>query len=353
MQGEGVEITMNPRCLILSACLCGGICVAFADDEKMKLPDLVYRSNGVYSVIEAAEVGDTAVVEARIKEGCNVNQKDENGYTALHMAAIKGSAKCVKLLLEAGADSLLTDADGKTARKLSKSKKVNSLLDKAMKSRQMEIELCSKVVAGEMDALKKAIKSKGFNANMMNADNTISLLMLVCAHGDVASVKSLIKAGADVNYVAPDSRSVLHKAVDRENADIINALLEAGANPMAQAGNKATALHDAVWNAKETSIKALLPAYKDINYSPAGGFNGTPINLAIDRNFSNVVQLFIDAGIDLNKNDTGELPLVHAAIAGKSECIEVLLKAGASKTARDKNGKTAGEAAAESVRYLF
>jgi ankyrin repeat protein len=146
---------------------------------------------------------------------------------------------------------------------------------------------------------------------------------------------------------------VLHKAILRNNADIIKALLDGGADPMLRAGNQAVALHDAVWERKHESIKALLPAYKDINYSPAGGFNGTPINLAIDRNFADVVQLFIDAGINLNDNKNGDLPLVHAAIAGKAECIEVLLKAGADKNARDKNGKTAKEAAAESVRHLL
>jgi imidazoleglycerol phosphate synthase cyclase subunit len=124
---------------------------------------------------------------------------------------------------------------------------------------------------------------------------------------------------------------VLHKAILRNDAGIIKALLDGGADPMFRAGNQAVALHDAVWERKHESIKALLPAYKNINYSPDGGFNGTPINLAIDRNFADIVQLFIDAGIDLRDNRNGELPLVHAAITGKADCIKVLLKAGADK----------------------
>lgn len=344
--------SMKIHSMILAACLFGSMSYA-ATDNNEKLPNLIYRSNAVYSVLEAAEADKAEVIEARIKEGCDVNQKDELGNTALHLAAKRGADKCVALLLSAGADAMVQDASGKTALELADSDAVKSLLQQAMAARKVEIELCAKVMAGDMDALATAMKSGDFNPNMLDGDNSRSLLMLVCAYGDAAAVTALIKAGADVDFVAPDTRSVLHKAVDRNDGAIIRALLDGGADPMAQSGNKATPLHDAVWSSKEESLKALMPAYKHVNYSPQGGFNGTPINLAIDRNFAHLVRLFIEAGIDLNNKDNGELPLVHAAVAGRAACIEVLLKAGASKTAKGKNGKTAKEAAAESVRHLF
>lgn len=320
---------------------------------ETKLPELIYRSNAVYSVLEAAETGNDEVLAARIKEGRDVNQKDENGNTALHQAAKQGSAKCVKLLLKAGADATVTDAGGKTADQLTKSAKTRKLITKAINYRKAELNLCEQVMAGNMDLLHKNMKSPHFNPNMLDGENKLSLLMLVCAHGDADSVTRLIKAGANPNFVSTDSRSVLHKAILRNDAGIIKALLDGGADPMLRAGNQAVALHDAVWERKHESIKALLPAYKNINYSPDGGFNGTPINLAIDRNFADIVQLFIDAGIDLRDNRNGELPLVHAAITGKADCIKVLLKAGADKNARGKNGKTARESAAEPVRQLL
>lgn len=343
---------MKHHAYILTACILGSISFAEPEDDE-KLPELVYRSNAVYSVLEAAEAGNKEVIAARIKEGCNVNQVDETGNTALHLAAKSGASSCISLLLQAGADATIPDAKGKTAAQLTKSKKVLKQLKKYMDSRKDEMEICEKVIAGDMEPLKKAMKKKDFNANMLDKENKLSLLMLVCAHGDAETVRALIKAGANANFVSPDSRAVLHKAVNRDNAEIITALLEGGADPMAAAGNKAVALHDAVWEAKTESIKALLPAYKEINFSPPGGFNGTPINLAIDRNHKHVVQMFIDAGIDLNDGKHGQLPLVHAAVAGKPEIIEMLLKAGASKTAKGNTDKTAKEAAAESVRHLL
>lgn len=342
--------------IVVAALLCSVAAGAPEKDRKKgksSLPKLIYRSNGIYSIIEAAAVGNEEVVTARIKEGADVNARDENGDTALHHAVLANSSACVQALIKAGADTLITNAKGKIAAQVSQSEKIVKILKRATQQRKKEIELCEAVTAGNMEPLKKAMAKKGFNANMLDKENKLSLLMLVCQQDDISMVKALLKAGANVNFVSPDSRSVLHKAVDKDNEELITTLLEAGADPMAKAGNAAVPMHDAVWTAKTSSIKALMPAYKDVNFSPPGGFNGTPINLAIDRNFPHVVQLFIDAGIDLNDNKHGDPPLVHAAETGKAEIISLLLKAGASKEAKSREGKTAVQAATDAVRNLF
>lgn len=319
-----------------------------------ELPDLIYCSNGVYSILEAAAAGDTEVLKARIAEGCDVNQKDEEGNTALHLAARRNSAESLAILLKKGADPMVEDAAGKTASQLASSQKAIRVLKGAMATRNKEIELCDKVTAGDMQALEAALGSKRFNPNMLNKDNTKSLLIIVCEKGNISMASKLIKAGADVNYEAPNGRSVLHHAGDVDNAELISMLLEAGANPMAPARNGATALHDAVWSRRMSSIKALLPAYKSVNFSPDGRHNGTPIGLAIGRGFTEVVRLFIEAGIDLN--DTKYLknpPLHQAAESGRREMVELFLKAGASKSLKNKAGKTAGDVAAPTVRNLL
>ena len=67
---------------------------------KSSLPKLIYRSNGIYSIIEAAAVGNEKVVTARIKEGADVNTRDENGDTALHHAVLANSSACVQALIK-------------------------------------------------------------------------------------------------------------------------------------------------------------------------------------------------------------------------------------------------------------
>lgn len=55
------------------------------------------------------------VVAALIEAGANVNRQRSGGRTALHTAAFRDRAEIVRLLLDAGADPLITDDHGKTA----------------------------------------------------------------------------------------------------------------------------------------------------------------------------------------------------------------------------------------------
>lgn len=54
-------------------------------------------------IFEAAEAGNTKVLEKHIKGGADVDEVDRNGNTALHYAS-EFSLSCVKLLIEAEAD---------------------------------------------------------------------------------------------------------------------------------------------------------------------------------------------------------------------------------------------------------
>lgn len=319
------------------------------------LPKLIYRSNGVYSIPEAAEAGNVEVLAARIKEGANVNQIDEFGNCPLHLAARKNATECLALLLQAGADPLVRNAEGQTAIQLVTAPDTIRVLRDAMVQRRLEIEICHAVARGNLRPLRTVLDNpnRKFNPNILDESNSMSLLMLACSQGDVELVKTLIAAGADVNYVSANRRSVLHIAVDHNQPAVVSALLQAGANPMQQAGNSAMPIHDAVWNNRVECVKALLPAYKNINYSPDGAHNGLPLNLAIDRGWTTVVQAFIDAGMDLNTNKYGTPPLIHAAASGKVNIVQQLLRAGADVNARAQNGQTAKDVAAPAVRHLF
>lgn len=108
------------RIILLTVALLLGIQPCGAAPAKKKsappgagLPEQVYRRNGIYSLLEAAAAGKLDVMQARIDEGCNVNQQDEQGNTALHLAARAGHARAVQLLLESGASKTILNKEGK------------------------------------------------------------------------------------------------------------------------------------------------------------------------------------------------------------------------------------------------
>ncbi|RCS44033.1 ankyrin repeat domain-containing protein [Bremerella cremea] len=51
-----------------------------------------------------ASLGNTDKVRELIGSGCDVNERGDNGYTALHAAVLNRQVDVVRLLLERGAD---------------------------------------------------------------------------------------------------------------------------------------------------------------------------------------------------------------------------------------------------------
>ncbi|NHB59475.1 ankyrin repeat domain-containing protein [Acinetobacter sp. 194] len=64
------------------------------DDEELHLPELVYH----------ASLGNITEVEALLESGTDVNQTDDEGYSALQAAAENDNLEVVKLLVENGAN---------------------------------------------------------------------------------------------------------------------------------------------------------------------------------------------------------------------------------------------------------
>ncbi|KAF8344221.1 ankyrin repeat-containing domain protein [Cantharellus anzutake] len=71
-------------------------------------------------------------------EYVDINGKDENGYSALHLACDRGQLEAVKLLLANGADAYNPDADGNTpleVAKIASREDIVDLLEEVYKSR--------------------------------------------------------------------------------------------------------------------------------------------------------------------------------------------------------------------------
>lgn len=326
----------------------GRVCFA-----KESLEDYFQRSNGVYSVFEAAGNGKLEVLQARLAEGNTANGKNELGDTPLHLAVAAGHADVVRCLLQAGADPLAKNAAGLIPSQVAAEPSCTELCRTYEERRHKEMALFPLVRANDSAAVLNGLK-QGLNPNALSEDCSLTLLAEAVRAGAEETARVLLEAGAKANYTLPNGLSLLHLAAKEGRAPMITLLLNAGADPMARSGNGAVALHEAIWHGRTNAALALIPAYKEQGYNPDGRGNGYPVRMAIWRGNAQVVQALLDAGLNPNDNAFRDEPLlVQAVRANRADMAAMLLKAGADKTARDNNGKCAADYATGNIAELL
>ena len=337
------------------------------------------RSNGVYSLFEAARVGDMDTFERRLNEQLGVKEEDEKeevsssvkgrqknkkkkktrlvlrsgvvlpcvnetnelGETLLHLAAAANNPRMVRVLLFYGADPMIRDKGGRTPEQLAHGDAVMHLFQKACAGRKAELAFLSAIQDKNKEAVETAIDS-GVNINALSEDKEQNALSTALRAHWAEGVKILLRAGANPNAVRKDGKTMLHVAAAESDPASLLLLLKAGASPMTQFWNGATALHDAVWFGRADNVKVLLPSYKSINFSPAADGPGFPINIAIQHGQTNILRLFLEAGLDVKDSRFKDEPLLVKAVRVRNtDMVRALLQAGADRSAADKEGKTA------------
>jgi ankyrin repeat protein len=148
--------------------------------------------------------------------------------------------------------------------------------------------------------------------------------------GHTATVRALLKEGADVNVAQGDGTTALHWAAVNDDLEMAQMLLDARANVKATTRNDAiTPLLMASQNGNPRMIELLLQAGAEVNSPAATGI--TPIMLAVAGSSEDAVRVLVQHGADVNaKEDTyGQTPLMFAAAFNRPEAIKVLLLNGA------------------------
>ena len=83
----------------------------------------------------AAKYGEADCVEALLEWGADKDAVDNDGWTALHWAAVEAKLECVRLLVRVRADRAKKNKDGKTAHDLARQgakAEVAALLEQAV-----------------------------------------------------------------------------------------------------------------------------------------------------------------------------------------------------------------------------
>jgi ankyrin repeat protein len=130
--------------------------------------------------------------------------------------------------------------------------------------------------------------------------------------GDIAKVKEIIDAGADVNAKDTLDRTPLHLAAFHGRAKIIDLLIAHGADVNARDLTATPPLHVAVIAGKQgAAVRMLLDRHADLHAINEEG--QTALHLAAATGQPNLTKFLIERGADVHKADfDGQIPVYYA-----------------------------------------
>jgi uncharacterized protein len=163
-------------------------------------------------------------------------------------------------------------------------------------------------------------------------------LFLAAITGDCAQVRNLLDRGADPNVVYNGKFNALIASADLPDGEMMRSLLDAGAKPDVLIDGL-TPLTRAVYSPNTQNIERLIQAGASPNLE---GQEPTPLAVSIQLGKVDACCLLLKHGASLAPDRNGRNVLVQAINCGQPnlKLIELLIAAGANKTAADAKGCT-------------
>jgi len=257
-----------------------------------------------------------------LRAGVEIGARNNQGETALMVAAQKGKIKAINTLIEAGADMEATNSAGETALMMASHK-------------------------GKIEAIKTLIKA-GANKEAMDRWK-FTPLMRTAEAGQVEALRAMLDAGAYKDAKTRRGLTPLMLATQHGHVSAMQALLGKGANINARSHRKFTALMIAAKNGHVPALQTLLDARAEKEIRDHWGY--TALMRTAEKGRVGALQALLRAGAqkDVQAND-GSTTLIVAAKNGHLPLLRALLAAEVKKEIEDTRGYTALMHAAENGR---
>ncbi|MGQ0643673.1 MAG: ankyrin repeat domain-containing protein [Gemmatimonadaceae bacterium] len=155
---------------------------------------------------------------------------------------------------------------------------------------------------------------------------------------DAATVRQLLKQGADVNAAQGDGMTALHWAAVHGDADLARMLVYAGARKEATTRNGTyTPLHLAARAGSAKVVKALLEAGANASAVTTSG-GASALHLAAAQGSAETVAALLQHSAHVNQKEGawGQTPLMWAAAYNRVQVVELLVARGADIKATSK-----------------
>ena len=274
----------------------------------------------------AVRRGKVSVVQKALQAGADVKTMTtycDGEYPLICDAARCGSVEVFELLLNARADVLVTDEQGRTP------------LFHASEHGHVEI------VRILLDTRKKMENEKDMVDPNTSDHWARTPLIAACSQGHRAVVDILLSANnTDLESQDHLGFTALHQAARQNHADIVSTLLSHGADANSvQRRFAQTHMHSTIY-CKQPEVLKLLVNRDGVDPNELF-LDETPLQFAVHQNREDLVRLLLsDRRIkpDLTVLEDGRTPLLKALVSRQEVIARLLLDAGADPDIVDKGG---------------
>lgn len=341
-----------------------------ANNEAIKVllqlgADIQQQDSGGYTALHYSVLGhkeSPKTIDLLLKNHAIINHTSNDGITALMIAANRGLAESVKLLLQKGADPNLQDSllgTTMTHAVISKQYDIAQLLLQSGNTPQKDFsfDLWHSII----DASQNKHRYSGaiLKQNMQGGIGGITMFLPIMEN-NLEDVNKLIAAGFDVNLTGHAGFTPLMFATIHASTPIVSTLLKAGANVNAQSEQGDTALILAATLGKKENVKELLKFHANIHIRNKKGqtalFRASSLfwhqgkwQLESLQAHIDIVNSLIEAGAEVEIYDqSNESPLLLASsLVGHHQLVARLLEAGANPNHKNNEGKNSWDYALE------
>ena len=260
------------------------------------------------SFFAAAKFGDVEEIKSHLAKGEDINGRDDDGSTALGLAAVSGQVEAMRYLIEQGADVNITSNDG-------------------------GVPLHGAAFFGEYDAVVLLLDS-GADPNVISNDGYTPT--------DVSSAPW----NDDIEGIVKFLSGWLGIPVDMEQVEANRPRV---ARLLAERGGMFSMFlpkpsRSGLWRAaKDGDLAALQEAIdEDADINRLGNDGISAMSWAALMGHDEAIKLLLDNKADINqKNADGGTPLHAAAFFGRANTVTLLLARGADRAVRNNTGQRA------------
>jgi ankyrin repeat protein len=302
---------------------------------------------GNTALMVAASNGRTSIVDGLVRAGANVNATNREGVSVLMRAATQGDLTIVRTLIEAKADLDHKDARGDTALSFAAARgqrqNVTLLLDSGARPEAIDRAFVAAARFGQPD-MARLLLERGADVKKVGAEALVRAITQDRSSTVNDNVTFLVDVVGDLSAQDVNGWSGVHLAASRGNAALMRLLLEKGAEVNRAcvchgylAARDWTPLQMAARRGRAEIVELLLA--KGADHRPANSRGATALHLAVESDTPAIVRALLERGADAAAKDVeGKTPLDYATEIPdektRSEIVQMLKEGGAPGTTR-------------------